>query len=482
MKSNDINMNQSIAQALEGNDAQGLATALMNGANMAADEAVEAKIAEIVEATDRRILAERGKRQLTTEEREYYNALLGAMRSRDPKQAVSGIDKTFPQSIINTVFDELEEAHPLLSRIDFRPSSGNDVILYDKSGRQKAVWGELCDAISKELSAELASINAGLFKLSAFIYACKPGMELGADWLDAYIRQILYDALANGLEEAILIGDGDECPIGMCRQVGSGVTVVDGKYPAKDQIEITNFSMQTVGNLISMLAVNPDGKARRVRDLIMVVNDADYYSLVMPAATIMGPDGAYRSILPYDITIIPSANMPSGDAIFGMAYQYIATAGIGRDGRIEYSDEFAFLADKRTYLIKMYGNGQPKDANSFLYLDISGLVPPVYKVEAITPAPNDDATLLSLKIGSLTLTPSFDPTETSYTAATTAATNVVTAVPTDASATVVVMNGSTRIANGTAATWAAGENVVTIAVTAEDGTTTETYTVTVTKS
>jgi hypothetical protein len=69
-----------------------------------------------------------------------------------------------------------------------------------------------------------------------------------------------------------------------------------------------------------------------------------------------------------------------------------------------------------------------------------------------------------------------------YTAATTNATNTITAVPADAAASVKVEVGGKEIDNGSAATWASGANTVKVTVTAEDGTTTKTYTVTVTKS
>ena len=103
------------------------------------------------------------------------------------------------------------------------------------------------------------------------------------------------------------------------------------------------------------------------------------------------------------------------------------------------------------------------------------------------PAPSTDATLSALSLGSLTLPPTFDAKTTSYTTTTTNATNTVTATPANAGAKVVITNKGTagdavEIPNGTAATWQAGTNTLTITVTAEDGTTTKAYTVTVTKS
>src|SRR5690606_41766393 len=69
-----------------------------------------------------------------------------------------------------------------------------------------------------------------------------------------------------------------------------------------------------------------------------------------------------------------------GKAILGLGRQYIMALGTGRDGRIEYSDHYQFLEDLRVYLIKLYGNGRPKDNNSFVVLDISGLKPTIPRV------------------------------------------------------------------------------------------------------
>lgn len=63
---------------------------------------------------------------------------------------------------------------------------------------------------------------------------------------------------------------------------------------------------------------------------------------------------------------------------------------------------------------------------------------------------------------------------------TTDATNTITATPVDSAANVVIKNGETTVQSGSSATWAAGENTLTITVTY--GTTKRVYTVTVTKT
>ena len=90
------------------------------------------------------------------------------------------------------------------------------------------------------------------------------------------------------------------------------------------------------------------------------------------------------------------------------------------------------------------------------------------------------ARLSGLTIGALTLTPTFDPDTTEYTANTTNATNTITATPEDENAEVTILNGETTVTNGTAATWVDGAN--TVKVTVENGAAQKVYTVTVTKS
>lgn len=493
MFSNDIQarsreeIRAAMMQALRDNDAEGYSKCFDEmmqrvAADLTADN--EQRMEEMRQSADSAILAQRGVRQLTSEERKYYQAVIDAMRSSDPKQALQNPNLVLPTTTINSVFDELQTSHPLLSRIDFRPSGGAVELVMSENGYQMAQWGELCDDIVKELLAGFVKINTMLFKLSAFLPVCKAALDLGPEWLDDFVRQVLYEALANGLEYGVVAGTGNNMPIGMNRQVGPNVTVTGGVYPEKAAVTLTNFRPETIGHLISLLATDPSGKPRQVRDVVLLVHPTDYFLRVFPATTIQAADGTYRNdVLPYPMTVIQTLALEPGKAIIGIAYRYFAVAGTAREGRIEYSDHYRFLEDDRVYLIKAYANGMPMDNNAFQTLDISGLVPAALRVEQVSPeTPSANANLATLSLGAAALSPAFAAGTTTYTAATTNATNVIRAVPADAGADVAITVGNVAVANGSAATWAAGENTVTITVTAANGSTTKTYTVTVTKS
>ena len=490
MRNNDTKSREEIRQAMQAalaaNDAQGFSDAMNDMLSCIGEEIrqeYDGKLEQMKADGDKTVLASRGVRQLTSAERQYYQKLSGAMRAADPRQALADTDVIMPETVMDAVFDELQTAHPLLSRIGFTPTGGAIKMLMNTNGYQEAAWGSLCSEIVKEILSGFKEVNAGLLKLSAFIPVCKATLKLGPEWLDSYVRQILYEALANGLEAGIVKGDRNEKPIGMIRQVGEGVSVTNGAYPEKAKVAVSDFSAETIGKLLSLLAVDPNGKPRTVRDLIFIVNPQDYFQRVMPATTVMSPDGTFRNdVLPYPMAVVQSAALGRGEAVLGLGYKYFAAAGMETGGRIEYSDQYQFLEDNRVYLIKLYANGFPMDNNSFLYLDISDLKPLAYKVEQVTGDASDVATLADLKIGSLTLSPAFASVTTTYTAATTNATNTITATPSDAGADISITVGGKEVNNGSAAEWATGANTVKVDVTAADGKTAKTYTVTVTKS
>ena len=173
---------------------------------------------------DRRALASRGVRQLTSEERAYYQKLAEAMKAKDPKQALNNLDVIMPETVVDAVFDELQTAHPLLSHIQFVNTRGAIRMMMNTNGYQEAAWGQLCAEIVEELTSGFKEVDTSLLKLSAFMPVCKAMLELGPEWLDSFVRQVLYEAYANGLEAGAVSGDGNGKPIGMNRQVGDNVT------------------------------------------------------------------------------------------------------------------------------------------------------------------------------------------------------------------------------------------------------------------
>ena len=368
---------QRMSQAITENNSEAYVQAF-NDLAASIQEAVRAEYEQAIQSNDASILAQRGVRQLTSEETQYYQAVIEAMKSNNPKQALSEVDKVLPKTTIDAVFEDLTANHPLLDAINFQNTGALvEIIISTSSG--VAGWGDLTATINEELAGSFAIIELGQKKLSAFIPVAKAMLDLGPSWLDKYVRTLLAEALATELEAAIVDGDGNGKPIGMTRKLSGAV---DGVYPRKTDTAITDLSPATFGTILNTVSQGPNGKRRAVPELLMVVNPADYYTKVFPATTPRTTDGGYTTgVFPYPTKVIVSAAVPSGKAVFGLGNRYFFGLGTAKGGKLEYSDEYRFLEDQRVYLIKLYGNGRALDENAFVYVDISNLVPTVQKVE-----------------------------------------------------------------------------------------------------
>ena len=447
-------------------------------------EAVMAEAKGLVQANDNTILAGRGVRVLTSEERQYYEKTIEAMKSGNPKQALSGYDNVLPKTVIDAIFEDITESHPLLSEIKFENASALLEYLYSSmDGRFKAVWGKLCSTITQQLGSQFHKLSFGQTKLSAFLPVCKAMLDLGPEWLDRYVRTILFEAVANGLEDGIINGRGvaegaadpDDYiyePIGMIKDL-TNFNIANG-YANKVATPVSDFSPESYGGLIAQLAVGPNMLNRTVTEVLLVVNPVDYLTKIFPATTYKTPQGGYvKDIFPFPTKVVQSAYISQGKAVLGISKRYLGVMGTGKDGRIEYSDEYKFLEDDRYYLIKLYGTGRPLDNTSFLYLDISNIKPvaPIVRVADYVDARLSSIALKNEKNAAVNIGV-FNENIHAYScdiadaaAADDNDTASLTVAAKDSTAVIVVKNGATPVVEANdayALTLTAGANVITI--------------------
>lgn len=387
MKSKDVEMlertdlAQKFNEALKSNDPEQVAQAMADMADGIQQEILQkAQSLAAVEQIDAAALAARGVRQLTSDEKKFYQSLISAMKAEDPKQALANISVTMPQTIFESVFEDLQREHPLLEAINFQNTTYMSEWILNKNGKQKAVWGAVTAEVTKELEGEFEKLSMILNSLTAFLPVAKSMLELGEGWLDSYIREVLKDAIYVGLEDGIVNGTGLNMPIGMTKDLTA--SRADGDpYPDKVAVKITRFTSEKYGAIIASLAKSRNGRPRAVGTVIMLVNPVDYFNKVMPATTIQRPDGTYaNNVLPYPTIIMQCEEVASGKAVVGLAEKYFMGVGTSKDGVIEYDDSYKFLQRERVYAAFVYANGKPMDNNAFTVLDISELEPAAYTV------------------------------------------------------------------------------------------------------
>lgn len=370
-----------LSAAIKANDETAMQAAMTDFSSFVAENITE-QLTESASVVDSAILASRGIKQLTSKEKDYYEKMIAAGKSENPKMAITGITDAFPMTIIDDVIGNVKKSHPLLDLIDMRNTSAVIRTIRNKKGKQLGVWGELTSAIAGEVNGAIEVVDNTLLKLTAFIYVPKDLLDYGPEWVDAYVREILTEVIAVTFETAVVDGDGDKKPIGMNRDISSTASVVANKQPKKTAVKVTSLDAATYGKLLAMMAKDDKDEPRKIENVILVVNPFDYCEKIMPATTVRGTDGTYRNnVLPYPTTIIQSVALNSGEAIIGLAKEYLACVGAGKNGKLEYDDSYKFVEDMRTYIMKLTAYGKASDDNAFKLLDISDLEPAVIEVE-----------------------------------------------------------------------------------------------------
>ena len=386
---------QQLVQAMKGDDEAQIQTAWQGFHDSIADQ-VRQDFEAVRDSNDSAILAQRGFRQLTAKETAWYQKFINAMKSNNPKQAFTEIigsdeeDALMPETIIEDVYKYLEEHHPLLSVIGMRYVGYTTKWVWNDHTVQTAAWGAINSEITKEITSAFRIIEITQNKLSAFACIQLDMLDLGPTFLDAYIRRCLIEAMAKGLEQGVIKGNGLNQPIGLVKDIHEGVSFNSSTgYPDKAKVAVTDFSSETYGNLVASLAKTEKGKMRSIGKLVMIVNPVDYYKKVVPATTVMGTDGQYRyDVLPVPTQIVQSVELAEGEAILFLPDEYQLLVGGNRNSMIEYSDDYKFLEDMRYFKVKQHATGRAYDNTSALFLNIANLEPAFVTVKAVDVTPS----------------------------------------------------------------------------------------------
>ena len=376
MKAKDIiqaEMRTRIADALHSGNEEALVETFSEYAINLHDE-IMADAAAYRKSYDEQILARRGVRILTSDEKNYYDKVIDAMKSTNIRSAISNITDALPETVIASVWENVQEQFPLIDAVDFVNANAMTKIVRNSQSAQKATWGTLNSTITKQLSGAITVLTLTDLKLSAYMYISQDMILEGPQWVDAYVRRIMAEAFGLGMTDGIINGTGKDQPIGMIRDLAAAVDPTTG-YAAKDDVDVEKLDVTTFGALAATLAVDATGRARPVSEVLIVVNPVDYFEKILPASTYLTTVGTYvNNVFPFPTRIVQDPNVTTDTAVIGLGKQYLLAAGVGADGgRLEYSDDYKFVDDDRTYKIKAYANGRPMDNNAFILADISDL-------------------------------------------------------------------------------------------------------------
>lgn len=361
-----------LTKAIESGNTASFAEKVLDVVNTGIQESVEQSVLnkynEMQGIKDASILESRGIHALTSEESTFYQKLIN-MTSLRSEAGLGDTTVVLPITVTNRAFEEMTVDHPLLEKINFVDSKGITEWIISKDLDYAGGWGDLNDEVTTGAKAAFTKVEFAQFKLSVFIPVPVTMLELGLTWLDQFVVQYLSEIIARKLEDAIVNGTGQKQPVGMIKEVNISAQAVPAVDKDTTDYTLTDLSTTTIGQIASVLT---NGGKRKVGVIDMIVNPVDYWKLVYPALYYTNENGqVIKSNIP--VNVIESCAVASGKAVFGNCANYFATVGFGKSGKIEYSDQYKFLSDVRTYKARCVAFGTPKDNVSFIYADISGL-------------------------------------------------------------------------------------------------------------
>ncbi len=387
-KQNALNL----MQALKGGNEETIQQA-WQGFHDSIVEKCKQDLEDYKDVADKTVLAQRGVRQLTSNEVKFYEAWINGAKTSNPKQAFTDLVATeggMPETVIEDVFKDLVAEHPLLAKVKFQNVKYLTHWLLNDHAEDMAVWGEINAEITKQIEGGFKVLNITQGKLSAYLVLPKGMLDLGPVFLDSYVRAILKETIALGLEYGIVKGMGVKGePIGLIRDIHKGVSISEETgYPLKEKVVVADFTAKNYGALIGdNLVRKENGRTRKIGTLQLLVNPVDYVTKIMPATTVLTATGEYKKdLFPMPTEVIQTTALEEGEAVLCILNEYFVGIGGAKDGVIEYSDEFKFIEDKRTYKTKMYAFGRCEDNTSAVYLNIADLEPTYILVKDVVEA------------------------------------------------------------------------------------------------
>lgn len=317
------------------------------------------------EVQDAQILSARGQNVLTSEERKFFNEAI----------EFGGFDEDsiLPVTTQERVFEDLKKEHPLLTAIGLKDLGAVTRFIYSDPNKAYA-WGNLFGEIKGQVSTAFREEQIGQLKLTAFAVIPKDMLELGPEWVERYVRELLVESYSVGLEYGLVNGRGPSQsePIGLMKDVDADTgAVTDKESQGTLTFAPSQFGEIIAGELhdvIKALSTDEKGKARKVLGKVaMIVNPVDAIS-VQARNTIQTANGQWVTALPYNIEVIESEEIPEKKALFFVKGEYLAAIAGGY--KLNKFDQTLAMEDAMLYTIKQFANGKPKDNKTALLYDL----------------------------------------------------------------------------------------------------------------
>lgn len=404
-------------------------------------------------------------------------------------RTVTGGDLLIPEVVLDLIRQNIEDYSKLIRRVRLVPVAGQ--------ARQpimgtipEAVWTEACGALN-ELQFALNQAEVDGYMVGGYVVLCNSTLDDTDGALLSAVILGMGAAIGIALDKAILFGLGVKMPLGIATRLAQKSQPENYPKQARPWVDLSASNIITIPSgsdtglklfqQITLASGAAKGKYSR-GEKFWAMNETTYTKIMAEAANfdstgaIVSISNGTMPVVGGDLVVFSDDVMPNDTIIGGYGDLYLLAERAGTT--VGYSDQPLYIQNQTVVKGNARYDGQPVIAEGFVVIGI-GKAPVTTMSFAQDVANPVVAALQSLTIGGLSLSPAFSTGTDTYTADTTNAQDAISAVPT-MGASVTVKVGKTQIQNGGNATWAEGENVVSITV--NNGDNSKVYTVTVTKS
>lgn len=317
---------------------------------------------------DQQILASRGQNLLTNEERQFFNEVAQSVQDSGFAEEL-----LLPVTTQQRVFEGLREAHPLLDALGLQNLGAVSKFIYSDPTKAYA-WKEIFGTITGQAGAAFTEQSFTQLKLTSFVVISNDLLELGPEWVERYVRELLIETISTGLEFGFVNGRGatQKEPVGLMMDVDASTGAVTPKTSSGTLTFAPSQYGETIAGelfgVISALSVDALGNpVDTAGNVVMAVNPQDAIA-VQFRSTIQTANGQFVTALPYNVQVVTSKQVPTGKAVFFVKGRYLAAIAGGT--RLKKFDQTLAIEDATLYTIKQFANGQPRDNKSALVYDL----------------------------------------------------------------------------------------------------------------
>lgn len=324
---------------------------------------------QVKNQTQATFAAQAQDKSMTDEEVKFFNALTTDVGTKETK--------LLPQTVITEVFDDMVQLHPILGVIGLQ-NQGISLKIIQSDASGAAVWGKIFGDIQGQLDATFDVTEANQSKLTAFVALPKDIGTFGPEWVKQYTVTQITETFAAASESAFLIGDGNDKPIGLNRQVQKGVTVTGGVYPEKASAGTLTFAdtktaAKELAGVVKTLSKKENGHpvvAKGNTVLVMAPGDSlDVEAQFM----VQNLAGQFVTAMPFGLTTVESEFAPEGKVIAFVKGRYDAYQAGSLS--IAVFDQTLAMEDMDLYVAKQFFYGKAKDNNAAAVYDLALAAP-----------------------------------------------------------------------------------------------------------